>query len=62
MGSKYKNKHKQTQSPIERKQKAFSDKYAYCSNCGRKSFEHSTSIQYSKCNCGGTYQSFGFST
>jgi len=61
MGSKYKDKHKQTQTPAERKRIAFSDKYSYCSNCSRKSYTHSTLIKYSKCSCGGTYQSFGFS-
>lgn len=60
MGSKYSNKNKSGKTPREAKREKFADKQEYCSNCGHSTSPYGGRIIFSKCNCGGTYQRFGF--
>lgn len=57
MGSKYSNKLGKM-SHTDRRKEAFKEKYSYCSNCGRQSYISDSLMTYSKCGCGGTFQSY----
>lgn len=59
MGSKYSNKNKSGKTPREAKRAKYADKQEYCSNCGNSSYTYGHMV-FSKCRCGGTFQSFGF--
>lgn len=57
MSSKYAQKAKK-KSHTDRRKEQFKPKYSYCSNCGRESSISDKHLTFSKCYCGGTYQSY----
>jgi hypothetical protein len=56
MSSKYAQKAKKM-SHTDRRKEQFKPK-SYCSNCGQDYSGSDRHMQFSKCYCGGTYQSF----
>ncbi len=60
MSSKYKSKQPK---PVTKQSSGFKEaalkeqKRAYCTNCGRQA--PMLDLQYSKCYCGGTFQTYG---
>lgn len=56
MASKYAKKAKKM-SHTDRRMEQFKPK-PYCSNCGNECSDSERHMQFSKCYCGGTYQSY----
>lgn len=57
MSSKYAKKLSKM-SHADRRKEQFKEKYSYCSNCARKACLPDSMMTFSKCGCGGTYQSY----